>query len=118
MAGAGSGRQNLAGALHRYVAPAMPYRIGERRADPARFLNAPPRHPFAYFPFSAGPRQCIGKGLVAIEAPLVLATIQYRGDIAKLAARYGPQPRSLTAALSALVGVLGIVGLAFVYFRL
>lgn len=36
MAGAGSSRHDLAGALHRYVAPVMPYRIGERRPDPAR----------------------------------------------------------------------------------
>ncbi len=66
----------------------------------------------------AGPRR-FGLSMILIGlVALVLATIQYRGDIAKLAARYGPQPRSLTAALSALVGVLGIVGLAFVYFRL
>jgi hypothetical protein len=36
VAGAGSSRHDLAGALHRYVAPVMPYRIGERSADPAR----------------------------------------------------------------------------------
>jgi hypothetical protein len=35
-AGAGSSRHDLAGALHRYAAPVMPYRIGERRADPVR----------------------------------------------------------------------------------
>ena len=66
----------------------------------------------------AGPRR-FGLSMILIGlVALILATIQYRGDIAKLAARYGPQPRSLTAALSALVGILGVVGLAFVYFRL
>ena len=36
VAGAGGSRHHPAGALHRYAAPVMPYRIGERRADPAR----------------------------------------------------------------------------------
>ena len=48
--------------------------------DPDRFL--PERSitlpKFAYFPFGAGPRQCIGASLVMIEAPLILASILQR----------------------------------------
>jgi cytochrome P450 len=41
---------------------------------PERFLN--PTHPrFAYFPFGAGPRQCIGEGFAWMEGVLVLATL-------------------------------------------
>ena len=32
-------------------------------------------HPFAYFPFGAGPRRCIGEGFAWTEAKLVLATV-------------------------------------------
>ncbi len=66
----------------------------------------------------AGPRRF---GLIMILlglVSLVMATVQYRSDLARLAARFGPQPRSLAAALALLVGVLGVIGLFFVYFRL
>ena len=46
--------------------------------DPRRFTGdrAVPRG--AYFPFGAGPRQCIGNGFATMEAQLVLATIAQR----------------------------------------
>ena len=50
--------------------------------DPERFREAtlmdrPPRDlpRYAYFPFSGGPRQCVGVNFAAMEATLVLATI-------------------------------------------
>lgn len=50
--------------------------------DPERFREAtlmdrPPRDlpRYAYFPFSGGPRQCVGANFAAMEATLVLATI-------------------------------------------
>ncbi len=50
------------------------------RFDPDRFRSdrsaARPR--FAYFPFGAGPRQCIGAGFAMMEARLVLATVAQR----------------------------------------
>jgi cytochrome P450 len=53
--------------------------------DPERFtperIAARPRH--AYFPFSAGPRKCIGDGFGVLEMQLVLATVlqQYQLDL-------------------------------------
>jgi cytochrome P450 len=45
--------------------------------EPSRFTpeSAEARSVFAYLPFSAGPRQCIGKQFASLEMPLVLAMI-------------------------------------------
>ena len=55
---------------------------------PERFVN--PVHPrFAYFPFGAGPRQCIGEGFAWMEGVLVLATLWRTWDC-ELLLREGP----------------------------
>jgi cytochrome P450 len=45
--------------------------------DPQRFsaTNVRGRHRFAWFPFSAGPRVCIGKQFAMLEAQLILAQV-------------------------------------------
>src|SRR6185369_8623513 len=49
------------------------------RFDPERFRpDAPARPKFTYFPFGAGPRQCIGESFAWMEGVLVLATIAQR----------------------------------------
>jgi cytochrome P450 len=47
------------------------------RFDPARWLDERAKQPprYAYFPFSVGPRACIGAGFSVLEGVLLLATI-------------------------------------------
>ena len=53
----------------------QPEKFEPERFDPARKSE---HHPYAYFPFGAGPRLCIGRSMALVEAPLILATIAQR----------------------------------------
>lgn len=48
--------------------------------DPERFSveNSKGRHDYAYFPFSGGGRQCLGKNLALLESQLILAMLLQR----------------------------------------
>lgn len=54
--------------------------------DPERFTPeaAAQRHPFAYVPFSAGPRKCAGDEFALLEGPLIMAMLLQRYTITVL----------------------------------
>ncbi|KAI0977543.1 cytochrome P450 46A1 [Xylaria arbuscula] len=49
--------------------------------DPERWRSGESRVAGSYFPFSYGPRSCVGKGLAMLEMTLVLATVFRRYDL-------------------------------------
>ena len=53
------------------------------RFDPERFTQerSAERHRYAYIPFGAGPRKCIGNTLAMIEGQLIIATVMQRFDL-------------------------------------
>jgi cytochrome P450 len=57
--------------------------------DPERFAPelAGRRHRMAFFPFSGGPRRCIGEGFAQLQLPLVVAMVCQRYRLSLLPAR-------------------------------
>ncbi len=59
--------------------------------DPDRFAKPNKIDPFAYLPFGAGPRVCIGSGFAIQEAVIILATLLSRFRFTAIAGR-DPKP--------------------------
>jgi cytochrome P450 len=59
--------------LHRH--PAFWDRPDEFEPDRFTAGNSAGRHKFAYIPFGAGPRQCIGNSLGLMEGSLIIANV-------------------------------------------
>lgn len=59
--------------------------------DPDRFAKSNKIDPFAYLPFGAGPRVCIGSGFAIQEAVIILATLLSRFRFTPVAGR-APKP--------------------------
>ena len=68
------------------------YGIAADAFDPDRFLTAPDR--YAFLPFGAGPRICIGASFALQEAVIILSTLLARFRFARVPGRE-PQPRMI-----------------------
>jgi cytochrome P450 len=64
-----------------------PEEFRPERFSPEREARLPP---CAYFPFGAGPRVCIGKGMAMMEGTLILATIFQRFRVSLAAGQGDP----------------------------
>ena len=89
---AGSGVLISAFVVHRSASVwEDPLRFDPERFSPKRFEG---RHRFAWFPFGAGPRQCVGMGLALLELPLILVTLLQSFDFDLVSGAGGPSVSS------------------------
>jgi cytochrome P450 len=65
--------------LHRH--PAFWESPDEFKPDRFTLANSAARHKFAYIPFGAGPRQCIGNTLGLMEGSLIIANVAQHFDL-------------------------------------
>jgi cytochrome P450 len=66
--------------------------------EPSRFAAEPEaaRHPYAYFPFCAGPRACIGSHFAMLEATMALAVLLQRLEIRSEREAAAPDTHGMT----------------------